>query len=269
MLILEDQTGRSLRIQRKPERIISLVPSLTELLFDLGLGDRIVGRTKFCVHPTHQVDQVKVIGGTKKVHLDKVRQLEPDLIIANKEENLLSDVESLEIDYPVYASKIANFEDLFRFIADLGRIFRISGKADLLIQKIQQSLSELSSLRPRTSLKVLYLIWQKPYMAAGTDTFISHMLEQCGLQNSLSQRGIEGYRYPEVSTEKIKSLDPDLILLSSEPFPFKESHAEKIEAEFGIRTILVDGEFFSWYGTRMLHALEVNKATLEFLRNQQ
>lgn len=256
MVTVYDQIERKVTLQWPAKRIVSLVPSQTELLVDLGLKDRMVGVTKFCVHPPNLRHETAQIGGTKKLHLDKIRRLIPDLILANKEENIRDEVEALANDYPVYVSDIESFEDVKSFIDDMGTLTGNENAAreqNELLDKALQSLQTLSTGSKPT--RVLYFIWKDPYMVAGTDTFISHTLNYGNALNAIGIWKKKGFRYPRVSIGEINEINPDVLLMSSEPYPFTASHAKEIEDATGIRAIPVDGELFSWYGTRIIHAL--------------
>jgi len=244
---VKDQIGRTVRIPKIPQRIVSLVPSQTELLFDLGLDERVVGITKFCVHPESWFRNKTRVGGTKKLRLDTIRELNPDLIIANKEENKQEDIEQLEKDIPVWASNVNDLDSALEMIEAVGEI--TDSNSGKLIKEIEAGFSKLKPIHPKK--KTLYLIWKNPYMAAGSDTFISDMLQRCGFENAITER-----RYPELTEEQLVELNPELILLSSEPFPFKEKHIEELQELLPQAIIkLVDGEMFSWYGSRMRLAL--------------
>ncbi len=244
-LELKDQINHLIRLEQKPKRIISLVPSQTELLYYLNLEEEVVGITKFCVHPETWFRTKKRVGGTKKVDFEAVKALKPDLIIANKEENLKSDIEQLQLDYQVYTSDIYNLSDACIMMKNIGQVFQKQDEVQSLIKVINNNFETLTQFENKT---VLYLIWYKPYMAAGTATFINTMLNACGLTN-IDQ---ENLRYDEVTTEKIQQLNPDFIFLSSEPFPFKKVHQKELEDLIDSKVVLVDGEMFSWYGSRLL-----------------
>jgi len=250
MFIYRDQLDREVVLSATPKRIISIVPSQTELLFDLGLNEEIVGITKFCIHPEEKVKQVAKVGGTKQLDIKKIKSLRPDLIIANKEENERNQVEELMNSCPVWISDIG---DLPGAIDMIGRVGELVGKADQakkLAAEITQKFDRLS-LHP-TGKRAAYFIWRKPYMIAGKGTFIDSMLQKCGLENAFEQE-----RYPEVTGETLVEANPDVILLSSEPYPFKEKHINELKAIVPrAKTKLVDGELFSWYGSRLLHAPE-------------
>lgn len=240
-----DQMGRAVDIPENPRRIISLVPSQTELLYSLGLEDRVVGVTKFCVHPEHWRKEKKIIGGTKNFHLEKIKALAPDLIIGNKEENYQEGIEALETEYPVWMSDIFTLDDALEMMQVIGEISGTEDKAAPLTTKIK---NDFASLVPLPNIPSLYFIWRNPYMSVGNNTFIDEMMKGCGFHNLLA--GQE--RYPEVSEEEIRTLNPQVVLLSSEPYPFKEKHVQEMknlcpEAE----VLLVDGEIFSWYGSRL------------------
>jgi len=246
--IVIDQMGLEVKVPKNPQRIISLVPSQTELLFDLGLEDRIVGITKFCVHPKDKVSKYAKVGGTKNFNFEKIASLQPDLIIGNKEENYKEGIEMLQANYPVWMSDIFTLEDSLEMMNSIGQITQTQDRANQLITEIQSGFDQLPKSDKLKS--ALYFIWQKPHMAAGSDTFINEMLHSAGFYNL-----IKDSRYPELTDEQIKTLNPDYILLSSEPFPFKEKHIDAFQELFPNATVmLVDGELFSWYGSRLKYA---------------
>jgi ABC-type Fe3+-hydroxamate transport system substrate-binding protein len=250
-----DQTGRRVYLDDIPQRIVSLVPSITEFLADLGLSERLVGITKFCIHPDSVFQNVIRVGGTKDFKVDKIANLRPDLIIANKEENEPEGIAKLASQFPVWISKISTITEAFDMMQSLGHITGKSENADRYIILARDGFSQISLLQKEGKLNVLYLIWRKPYMAAGTDTYISDVMQYLGWQNALSSLGAEGTRYPEISNELLKTLKPDIILLSSEPYPFTERHLNEL-APFAVKSAqLADGEAFSWYGTRMIKSI--------------
>lgn len=243
---LIDQLGRNITVPASPGRIISLVPSQTELLADLGLGDRVVGITKFCVHPESWRKSKTVVGGTKQFDVDAIRTLNPGLIIGNKEENYEEGIKELSKTYPVWMSDIVTLEDSLQMIAQIGSLTQTESKATEIVNSIRDSFSGMPKL---PALKTLYLIWRNPWMAAAAGTFINEMITLSGLQNCLNDET----RYPELTSEKIQTLEPELILLSSEPYPFKEKHVlELTQLCPQAKILLVDGEMFSWYGSRLL-----------------
>ncbi len=240
--------GREVTIHFPPKRIVSLVPSQTELLFDLGLDLETVGVTRFCIHPEESVSKTKIIGGTKKFNFEIIDELKPDLIIGNKEENYREGIEVLMRKYPVWMSDIVTFKDALTMIQWVGELTDRKSKAIHLIDSIEQ---EFEGIKPHSEKSVLYLIWRKPWMAAGTGTFIDSMLKCIGLQNALH----DTRRYPELTRDQIRKLKPDFIFLSTEPYPFTEKHIEELRTISDESTIIiVDGEMFSWYGSRLLKA---------------
>lgn len=245
MLRFTDQIGNKIEFEEYPKRIVSLVPSQTELLFDLGLQGEVIGITNFCVHPREQFLRKTRIGGTKSPDIPKIKALKPDLVIANKEENNRKDVDEIASFCQVWTSDVSNLEEALQMIKQVGAL---TGKADAgsaLAKQIEFKFEVLSNSKRQN---VVYLIWKKPYMAAGNDTFIHHMLMQAGWNNL-----IESPRYPEVSIQELKRLEPDVLLLSSEPYPFKAKDvAELSQILPQTRVMLVDGELFSWYGSRLL-----------------
>jgi len=252
----KDQLDRVLRLQSVPSRIVSLVPSQTELLVDMGLRDKIVGITKFCVHPKNLRINCSVVGGTKNVNFDKIAALNPDFILCNKEENTFEMVTALEEIAPVWVSDIYNIEDTLEMILRLGEIFKVEVVASELISEIiikrDQFLRFIEKV-PRK--KVAYLIWKNPYMAAGKMTFINVLLELNKFQNILVD---DNSRYPEINLRDMENAD--LILLSTEPYPFKEEDAMLLRNESGVEVRIVDGEYFSWYGSRLTKAFNYFKS---------
>ncbi len=240
-----DQLGRRVHLDHLPSRIVSLVPSQTELLFDLGLDREIVGVTKFCVHPDHARKTRKVIGGTKKFDFEEIAKLKPDLVIGNKEENYPEGIEFLQDRFPVWMSDIYNLEEALSMIAEVARITGREETGKELVQEIRSAFTKLQQIPP---LRTLYLMWYNPIMGAASHTFIDSMIRTIGLTNVLAGRE----RYPELAEDVVKQLNPDLVLLSSEPFPFAQKHKEVLEKLLPkAKVILVDGEFFSWYGSRL------------------
>ncbi|MFM7218598.1 MAG: helical backbone metal receptor [Bacteroidota bacterium] len=235
-----------------PSRIVSLVPSQTELLHYLGLGERVCGITKFCVHPSSWFETKLRVGGTKSLHLDKIRSLHPDLILANKEENEKAQIESLSTEFPTWVSEVDGFEQALDMILKIGALTGTTSLANLLTQDIRTAFDRLDeTIATEKPIRVAYLIWRNPYMVAAGGTFIDSMIERCGMENVFKNQE----RYPAVSALEITAADPDLLLLSSEPFPFDEKMLAECRSDFPDRTcLLVDGESFSWYGPRMLHA---------------
>jgi ABC-type Fe3+-hydroxamate transport system substrate-binding protein len=232
-----------------PQRIISLVPSQTELLFDLGLAERIVGITKFCIHPQAAVKQKTKVGGTKNFRLAEIDRLQPDLVIGNKEENDKKGIEEVARKYPVWISDIANLPDALQMIETAGELTGTVAQATQLSCSIRQQFAELVPVR---SYKVAYFIWKNPYMVAGNHTFIHDMLTRCGFVNAFGHLT----RYPEVTAEAILEANLDFIFLSSEPYPFAEKHMTEFTS-LGAKAVgkVVDGELFSWYGSRLLHSV--------------
>jgi ABC-type Fe3+-hydroxamate transport system substrate-binding protein len=258
MKTFSDQLGTLHRFENTPKRIVSLVPSQTELLYDLGLEDAIVGITKFCVHPVHFKATKQIIGGTKQVKFDKIRALHPDIIIANKEENTLEMVEELSAICPVWVTNVITLEDNFQMIADFGQLFNKRTEAQKWMDKINFTFQDFQNfIKDKPVKKVAYFIWANPYMVAGKETFINELLKLNHYKNIYEQKG----RYPEIELKKIRMEgDPDLVFLSSEPFPFKDEHAFEIgRFTQQAKTIFVDGEYFSWHGSRLVKAFEYFK----------
>ncbi|HYF70924.1 MAG TPA: helical backbone metal receptor [Ohtaekwangia sp.] len=242
-----DQLGERITFPFPPKRIISLVPSQTEWLASLALDQEVIGITKFCIHPSVWYKTKIHIGGTKNFSFEAIAALKPDLVIGNKEENYPEGIYRLRNDFPVWMSDIYSLDDALKMMIAVAEIAGKTEKANALLQKIKSSFEDL---KPRKKRSVLYLIWRKPWMAVGKNTFIDDMLSRNGFVNILEEE-----RYPEITADSIQSLKPDLVFLSSEPYPFRERHAEEIKSLFpDATTVLVDGEMFSWYGSRLLLA---------------
>lgn len=253
-VIYKDQIGQTIELQNVPKRVVSLVPSQTELLVDLGLEANLVGVTKFCVHPERIRKKVRVVGGTKNVNYNRIKTLKPDFILCNKEENTKEIVDNLQQIAPVWVTDIFTIDDCFEMIASLGTVFNVTEKASMIIADIQKERSVFTeAIADVPHKKVLYLIWKNPYMAAGKLTFIDKMLSLNKFENILKPDS----RYPEVSMKEMETAD--LILLSTEPYPFKQSDAETLSKRLNKSVKLVDGEYFSWYGSRLAKAFDYFK----------
>jgi len=251
---VKDDLGRELTFESPPRRVVSLCPALTETLFALGFGDAVVGRTSYCIRPAEHVRNVATVGGTKDVEIDRVRTLNPDLIIAAKEENPRRTVEALAETFPVYVIDVTDFESALQAITSLGHLTGRTEQARTLIDNVRNAFADL---RPRATRRVAYLIWQKPYMAAGGNTYIHALLEKCGCENVCAQLTD---RYPEVTIEMLRRFAPQWVLLPSEPFPFDDAHVAELAPQVApARVRRIDGQMFSWYGSRMLAAAEYLK----------
>ena len=237
-------------MEHPPQRIVSLVPSLTELLFYLCLDKETVGITKFCVHPEEWFRTKTRIGGTKNVNIEKLASLLPDLVLCNKEENTAEDVNAIAEKFPVYLTDIKTFDDALQMIIAIGDLTGKNSAAKKLVADIQTAFAGIENLQGE-KLRTAYLIWKDPYMTIGGDTFISSMMEKAGLENIYKDQT----RYPQLTTRELATRHPQLVLLSSEPFPFKEKHITELQGSLpGTKILLADGEMFSWYGSRMSEA---------------
>lgn len=243
-----DRVGRSVTYSFPPKRIVSLCPGITDTLFALGLEAEIVGRTRFCIHPKGDVENVPAVAGTKDIKLEAIQAVRPDLIIVEKEENTKEIVEELEKHFPVYVAEVQSVDEAFQMIGDMGSLTDRVDAATKLNNAIQH---QFESLPKATGKRVGYVIWRKPYMVVGKDTYINSLLEKMGFINPFVEA--EG-RYPAVTADDFKNAELDYVLLASEPFPFKEKHfKEFVEMMPDTKPLLVDGEMF-WYGPRMLDA---------------
>lgn len=240
---------------KKYFRIISLVPSQTELLSYLGLEKEVIGITKFCIHPAEWFRNKTRVGGTKKINFKTIQQISPDLIIANKEENVKEQVEKLAEEYNVWVTDVNNLSDSIKMIHDIGNLTGRTEPASVLALQINGGFEKLENICSNSSLlmRAVYFIWKDPYMVAGGDTFINEMMHYCGLENVFADQK----RYPQITLDEVKEKNTELILLSSEPYPFKEKDKEQIQKQIdGVKVELVDGEMFSWYGSRLLKSID-------------
>jgi ABC-type Fe3+-hydroxamate transport system substrate-binding protein len=259
MAVFIDQTGRNITLNKTPQRIISLVPSQTELLFDLGLTEEVIGITKFCIHPDEWFRSKTRIGGTKELKMDIIHQLQPDLIIANKEENVKEQIEELEKHFPVWVSDVNNLDDAYKMIEQIGLLTWKQQLANKIMLQAKEGFAKLPT--QDSQLRTAYLIWQKPYMTVGGDTFINAMLEAAGFENIYADKT----RYPEITIDELRIVNCQLLFLSSEPYPFKQKHIDELQSLLpNTKIVLADGEIFSWYGSRLLQA----PAYFSNLRNQ-
>jgi len=243
-----DHLDRTVEFAFPPKRIISLAPGLTDTLYSLGLENEIVGRTRYCIHPQEKVQQAVPVGGTKEIQLDKIRHLKPDLILAEKEENTKEIVEQLEKEFPVYVAEVDSVQTAYKMIADLGKLTNRKQEAEQLLSTIQTGFQNLPKL---TGKKVAYVIWRKPYMVVGNNTYIHSLLTSMGFKNVFST--YDG-RYPAVTETDFQKAELDYLFLATEPFPFKEKHLTEFR-EFlpHVKPFILDGEMF-WYGPRMVAA---------------
>ena len=232
-------------------RIVSLVPSQTELLYDLGLDEEVIGITKFCVHPNVWHKTKTRLGGTKNLKINIIQKLKPDLIIANKEENIREQIEQLAKTFDVFVTDVRNINDALKMIKNVGMLTGQASSAVRIANSIQSTFKKLfEKISSKEKIKTAYVIWRNPYMVAGGDTFISDMMQYCGMQNIYSNMK----RYPEINIEDLKD-KCELLLLSSEPYPFKEKHIRELQSQIpAVKIVLADGEMFSWYGSRLLKA---------------
>ena len=267
MPMVTDQMGRTVEVPDHPSRIVSLVPSQTELLADLDLDEEVLGITEYCVHPEHWLQEKTIVGGTKNTVLKRIDQLEPNLIIGNKEENTKKKIEKLEARYPVWMSDVQDIPDALDLIQELGDILGRSERAERLAERIGEGFEQLQERTGEQGTRTAYFIWKDPWMGAANGTFIDAVLQASGHQNVLTPPFPQGIReridagkasdrYPQFELEELKEVQPERIYLSSEPYPFGEDHRKKLLEHFPDADIrVVDGEMFSWYGSRLEKAV--------------
>jgi len=257
-IAIKDQINTLLSFKSVPKRIVSLVPSQTELLYDLGLGPQLVGITKFCVHPSNIKKQSSIVGGTKQINLNKIRDLRPDIILCNKEENTKAIVDACKTVSQVHVSDIQTLNDSIALIEQYGVLFNKSYEAEILVNNIKQKLNDFKNfVKHQPIKKVSYFIWKDPWMVAGKHTFINHLLQLNRYENVYGNK----LRYPEINWPLVvPNTQVELVMLSSEPFPFTEKHKAEVQHYYPNSTVLlVDGEMFSWYGSRLIKAFDYFK----------
>ena len=261
--LFTDQLNRTIEVRFPPARIVSLVPSQTELLADLGLNNEVIGITRYCVHPDYWFRTKTRVGGTKKLDLEKIKSLQPDLIIGNKEENVQSQIDELSRSFPMWISDIENLNDALQMIHSVGQLVNREYEADAIASKIESNFSILKHSESALRIRVAYIIWRNPVMTIGADTFINSIMQHCGLENVFKDKK----RYPEITNRELSQARPQVILLSSEPYPFREKHVQEFsEICPDAKIMLADGQMFSWYGSRLIKAADyLRKLKLEII----
>jgi ABC-type Fe3+-hydroxamate transport system substrate-binding protein len=244
-----DHLNRKISINYPPKRIVSLVPSISELIYDLDLSKELVGVTRYCIHPENLLKEKTIVGGTENVDIELIKSLNPDFIIANKEENSKYDIDKLA-DYPVFVSHIRNFDEALSFILEIGEITNCQSIAESMVSGIIREFSEFEVSKPAKT--VVYLVWKEPFITINGNTFINDMLRKAGFINVFNQKEES---YPKITIEEIYAKNPDYIFLASEPYPFTNKHEEEYRKLFPESKILnVDGEIFAWYGSHLIKA---------------
>jgi ABC-type Fe3+-hydroxamate transport system substrate-binding protein len=254
-----DDLHHEILLDSLPNRIISLVPSITQTICDLGCANKLVGRTKFCIEPEAVLEHVPIVGGTKKVDIEKILALRPDIVLCNKEENTTEIYDALINKVPVWVSDVITLEDNYRMITQLGALTGASETAIEINGAIQSGMDKARAIMADN--KALYLIWKDPYMTVGNDTFIHHILQYLGFINVAGKKK----RYPAFEPRDHEFKRPDYVLLSSEPYPFNQKHVAEWELVYPKSKVLtVDGAYFSWYGSKMLGASDYFQQTFQF-----
>lgn len=258
---LRDALGR-VHAPAPGARIVSLVPSITELLCDLGLAPQLVGRTGFCIHPKETVAAIPKVGGTKDVNLDKIRRLAPTHVVVNIDENEKPTVDALAEFVPhIVVTHPLGPRDNLELARLMGGVFCVEERAEAWCAQFEDELAQLRALPPGPPRTVLYCIWQDPWMSISAGTYIAAMLAELGWKiPDLGQA-----RYPRFEWSQALVDGLDAVLLSTEPYRFTEAHADALEKQLGIPVLLVDGEMMSWYGSRALAGLRYLRLLREML----
>ncbi len=237
-MILRDILGREHSFDAPPRRVVSLVPSLTETLFDIGAGDAVIGITDFCTFP-EDLDRRR-LGGTKNPDVAAIRALEPDLVYVNVEENLARHAKQIEEFAPVFATEPRTVGDVATLIATLGAIHR---------RDVAMWVDRLKPVLQRASFRFLCAIWKRPWMWCGGDTYVSNLIESVGGVNLLKHRE----RYPSMDLDCALALEPQVVFLPDEPYAFTADDAKEIEANV---VGPFPGHLVTWHGTRTVKGLE-------------
>lgn len=248
-------------MENRSRSIISLVPSLTEFLVHPDINADLIGRTKFCIHPEERLKEIPAFGGTKNPKIEAIRQAKPDIVVMNREENRKEDAEAIAAFARVIITEIDTVEQALDAMTSLGALLGKEAASQNLIGRIRREIPAPDTFPP---LRTAYLIWREPWMSVASETYIHDVMRIFGLENIFADQN----RYPSFSPEALADLDPELVLLSSEPFPFKEHHATELRnAGVHGEILFVDGTWFSWYGSRMLEAFKAIKKWRSAIKN--
>lgn len=265
MMAVVDALGRTVPLSGSPRRVVSLVPSLTEYLFAIGAGERLVGVTDYCIEPAAAVANLPKVRGTKNPDRELIRTLQPDLVLASKEENRQRDVVAFEAAHiPVYVTDIQSVNDAVTQLAALAAILEATPAAVPLLDAIR---AELAAGTHQPTRRTLTFIWRDPWMAVGGATYADDLLRRCGAENVAL--GMSG-RYPRATLEEFMHLAPEVILLPDEPYRFTEADRAAfapfatVPAVSANRIHLCDGMLLTWYGPRTVEALRTLRGVLSF-----
>ena len=249
---LKDDLGDRVELNVPAARIVSLVPSITETLFELGAGGQVAGVTDYCIHPAAAVAQILKVGGTKGFSLDRVVGLEPDLVIANKEENRKPEVEALRRECPVFVTDPRTVEQAMKTVLDLGMLTGRAVEASTMAADCESRLSGVYPATLARPFRTVCFVWRDPWMAVGSDTYVGDLLDTFGFKNIFAS---EDGRYPQTSLEAVLDRGPEVIMLPDEPFEFGSGDVGEIEAFFAergapVKIFAMDGTLLTWFGYR-------------------
>jgi ABC-type Fe3+-hydroxamate transport system substrate-binding protein len=255
-----DASGSTLVLAHPPRRIVSLIPSITETLCHLGLADALVGITAYCVEPRDVVRGKRRIGGEKDPDLDAIRALEPDLVVANIEENVREHIAALrDWAIPVWVTYPRTVAGALQMIRELGEVTGTGDRAEALLSELQPLYERVrDASAARRPVPVFYPIWRNPWMTIGADTYIHDVLAVCGAANVF---GDHPERYPTITLDDMAARRPEVIILPDEPFRFRRAHLADFAPYTDVPAVrdgrlhLVDGKPFSWHGPRIADAL--------------
>ena len=249
---IEDALDRPLSVREHPTRIVSLVPSVTELLFDLGAGDRVVAVSRYCSEPAHALASLLRVGGQKDPDVAGLLALAPDLVLAVKEENLARDIASIErAGVPVYVADVRSLEDAVALVGEICDVVDGEARAaDAIRTRVQAGIAEARRLAAGLSVRLFCPVWRDPLIGISSDTFMGDLLAACGAELVLAGRPQDhhGHRYPKVTLAELRAARPDAILLPTEPYPFTERDVAELSSI--APAAIIDGKLLQWYGAR-------------------
>jgi ABC-type Fe3+-hydroxamate transport system substrate-binding protein len=262
-ITIETDSGETLVFDKAPERIVSLVPSITETLIEIGAGNRVVGITNYCIHPARAVDNIPRLGGPKSISLEKIDALQPDLVITDKEENRETNIEPLRGKYPMFVTYVRSVEQALKMVTDLGLLTRTLPKAAEIVDSCRQLLATAEPAIVSAPLATACFIWRDPWIAVGPDSYPGDLIERFGFRNVFTR---EDGRYPETDLDDVAELGAEAILLLSERYAFGEPERKEIDGFFSTngrrpRVLVVDGSYLTWFGYRTIQGLRFLRQT--------
>ena len=258
MQTVKDCLGKEMSIPKNITKIVSLVPSISELIYDLNIEKKLIGVTKFCIHPKYFQIEKTVVGGVQEFDIEKIKELKPDVVFASKDENFEEEILELQKFVPVYVTDVKSVDEAKQMIVNFGELLSCRNDASKIIMKIDMQLNDLAKVTDDLLYRSgAYFVWNEPWVAAGKDTFVNSMLKLVKINNVFEDLK---ERYPMVTGANIHLGNPDIVMLPSEPYKFEDQQAFEISSHtHDAATYFVDGEAFAWYGSRLIKSLDYLK----------